>query len=61
MMFEPDGVSGSVKGWCGVAQLAIANSFMPQYAKLEPKVRKGVEAAIAKFGEHTHAGCIWRS
>nr|WP_243716662.1 UvrD-helicase domain-containing protein [Actinomadura darangshiensis] len=29
---------------------------MPQYAKLEPKVRKGVEAAIAKFAEHTHAG-----
>jgi ATP:corrinoid adenosyltransferase len=29
---------------------------MPQYAKLEPKVRRGVEAAIAKFAEHTHAG-----
>jgi hypothetical protein len=29
---------------------------MPQYAKLEPKVRKGVDAAIAKFAEHTHAG-----
>ncbi|MER7544094.1 UvrD-helicase domain-containing protein [Actinomadura sp.] len=39
-----------------MAQLAIADSFMPQYAKLEPKVRKGVEAAIAKFAEHTHAG-----
>ncbi|TYB42690.1 AAA family ATPase [Actinomadura chibensis] len=39
-----------------MAQLAIADSFMPQYAKLEPKVRKGVDAAIAKFAEHTHAG-----
>ncbi|MFG2243737.1 UvrD-helicase domain-containing protein [Spirillospora sp. NPDC048823] len=39
-----------------MAQLAIANSFMPQYAKLEPKVRKGVDAAIGKFAEHTHAG-----
>lgn len=29
---------------------------MPQYAKLEPKVRKGVDAAIGKFAEHTHAG-----
>ena len=29
---------------------------MPQYAKLEPKVRRGVDAAIAKFAEHTHAG-----
>ncbi|MFG2015890.1 UvrD-helicase domain-containing protein [Actinomadura geliboluensis] len=39
-----------------MAQLAIANSFLPQYAKLEPKVRKGVDAAIGKFAEHTHAG-----
>ncbi|RSN57986.1 UvrD-helicase domain-containing protein [Actinomadura sp. WAC 06369] len=39
-----------------MAELAIANSFMPQYAKLEPKVRKGVDAALAKFAEHTHAG-----
>ncbi|TDB85369.1 UvrD-helicase domain-containing protein [Actinomadura sp. 7K534] len=39
-----------------MAQLAIAKSFMPQYAKLEPKVRKGVDAAIGKFAEHTHAG-----
>jgi hypothetical protein len=29
---------------------------MPQYAKLEPKVRKGVDAAVAKFAEHTYAG-----
>lgn len=48
--------SGWWKGRCGVAQLAIADSFMPQYAKLEPKVRKGVDAAIAKFAEHTYAG-----
>ncbi|MFF5262979.1 UvrD-helicase domain-containing protein [Actinomadura viridis] len=39
-----------------MAQLAIANSFMPQYAKLEPKVRKGVEAAFAKFAQDTHTG-----
>ncbi|MEW2355976.1 UvrD-helicase domain-containing protein [Spirillospora sp. NPDC029432] len=39
-----------------MAQLAVADSFMPQYAKLEPKVRKGVEAAFAKFAEHSHAG-----
>ncbi|MUN36459.1 UvrD-helicase domain-containing protein [Actinomadura litoris] len=39
-----------------MAQLAIANSFMPQYARLEPKVRKGVEATFAKFAEHTYAG-----
>ncbi|MFI0348915.1 UvrD-helicase domain-containing protein [Actinomadura sp. 9N407] len=39
-----------------MAQLAVANSFMPQYAGLDPKVRKGVEAAFAKFAEHTHAG-----
>lgn len=39
-----------------LAQLAIANSFMPQYAKLEPKVRRSVEAAFAKFAAHTEAG-----
>jgi hypothetical protein len=39
-----------------VAQLAMSNSFLPQYAKLEPKVRKAVDAAIAKFAEHSHAG-----
>lgn len=38
-----------------MAQLAVALSFMPQYAKLEPKHR-GVLAAIARFAEHTHAG-----
>ncbi|MFD0856456.1 hypothetical protein ACFQ07_29730, partial [Actinomadura adrarensis] len=39
-----------------MAQLAVDRSFMPQYAKLEPKVRKAVEATFAKFAEHTHAG-----
>ncbi|MEV5828459.1 UvrD-helicase domain-containing protein [Spirillospora sp. NPDC052242] len=39
-----------------MAELAIASAFMPQYAKLEPQVRRGVEAAFAKFAEHTHAG-----
>lgn len=39
-----------------MAQLAIANSFMPQYAKLEPRVRKAVDAAVLKFAGHTHAG-----
>lgn len=29
---------------------------MPQYAKLEPRVRKEVEAAFAKLSEHAHAG-----
>lgn len=29
---------------------------MPQYAKLQPKVRRSVDAAVAKFAEHTHAG-----
>ncbi|GAA0591511.1 SAV_2336 N-terminal domain-related protein [Actinomadura livida] len=39
-----------------LAQLAIANSFMPQYAKMEPKVRRSVEAALAKFAEPTVGG-----
>ncbi|WP_395108875.1 UvrD-helicase domain-containing protein [Actinomadura sp. SCN-SB] len=39
-----------------MARLAVARSFMPEYARLEPKVRKGVEAAFAKFAEHSHAG-----
>ncbi|GAA4081184.1 UvrD-helicase domain-containing protein [Actinomadura miaoliensis] len=39
-----------------MAQLAMARTFMPQYAKLPGRVRKSVDAAIAKFAEHTHAG-----
>jgi hypothetical protein len=29
---------------------------MPEYAVLEARLRKRVEAAVAKFAEHTHAG-----
>ncbi|MBW8485570.1 UvrD-helicase domain-containing protein [Actinomadura parmotrematis] len=39
-----------------MAQLAIASSFMPQYARLDPRVRRGVEEAFAKFAQATHAG-----
>lgn len=39
-----------------MAQLAIASSFLPLYAKLDPPIRKKVDEAIAKFTEHTHAG-----
>ncbi|GLZ08728.1 DNA helicase [Actinomadura sp. NBRC 104412] len=36
--------------------MALARSFMPEYARLEPRLRRSVEAAVAKFAEHTHAG-----
>ncbi|TDC89593.1 hypothetical protein E1285_16240 [Actinomadura sp. 7K507] len=39
-----------------MAQLAIAASFMPQYAKLEPRVRRSVEVALVKFAEPTVGG-----
>ena len=39
-----------------MARLAIAKSFLAEYAKLEKSVQSAVESAIAKFAEHTHAG-----
>ena len=39
-----------------MARLAIAKGFLAEYAKLEKGVQSSVEAAIAKFAEHTHAG-----
>ncbi len=39
-----------------MARLAIAKGFLAEYAKLEKGVQSAVEAAIAKFAEHTHAG-----
>jgi superfamily I DNA/RNA helicase len=39
-----------------MARLAIAKDFLAEYAKLEKNVQSAVEAAIAKFAEHTHAG-----
>jgi len=39
-----------------MAELAIGRDFLPAYARLEPRVRRAVDAAISKFAEHTHAG-----
>src|SRR5690349_19065831 len=39
-----------------MARLAIAKGFLAEYAKLGKGVQSAVEAAIAKFAEHTHAG-----
>jgi len=39
-----------------LARLAIAKGFLAEYAKLEKSVQSSVEAAIAKFAEHTYAG-----
>jgi superfamily I DNA/RNA helicase len=39
-----------------VARLAIAKGFLAEYAKLDKGVQSAVEAAMAKFAEHTHAG-----
>ena len=39
-----------------MARLAIAKGFLAEYAKLEKGVQSAVEAAMAKFAEHTHAG-----
>ena len=36
--------------------LAITNSFLAEYAKLERSVQNAVQAAIGKFSEHTYAG-----
>lgn len=37
-------------------RLVLAKDFLSDYAKLQPPVRKAVDAAIGKFAEHTHAG-----
>ncbi|ASW55534.1 UvrD-helicase domain-containing protein [Plantactinospora sp. KBS50] len=39
-----------------MAELAIERGFLPAYARLERRVQRAVDAAIAKFAEHTHAG-----
>jgi superfamily I DNA/RNA helicase len=39
-----------------VARLAIAKSFLAEYAKLDKNVQSLVEAAFSKFAAHTHAG-----
>jgi len=39
-----------------MARLVIAKDFLADYAKLQPPVRKAVDAALSKFTEHTHAG-----
>lgn len=39
-----------------LARLAIAKSFLSDYAKLQKPVQLLVESAMAKFGEHTFAG-----
>ena len=38
-----------------MARLPIAKGFLAEYAKLEKGVQSAVEAATAKFAEHTHA------
>ena len=37
-------------------RLGIAKDFLADYARLQKPVQKAVDAAIEKFGEHTHAG-----
>jgi AAA domain/UvrD-like helicase C-terminal domain len=39
-----------------MAELAVSKEFLASYAKLEPPLRRAVDAAIGKFAEHTHAG-----
>ena len=39
-----------------MAELAIDITFLQRYARLQPPVRRAVDAAIAKFANHTHAG-----
>lgn len=39
-----------------MATLAIDVGFLPAFARLQRPVQQAVLAAIAKFGEHTHAG-----
>lgn len=37
-------------------RLGIAKDFLADYAQLQKPVQRAVDAAISKFGEHTHAG-----
>jgi hypothetical protein len=39
-----------------MAELAISKDFLAAYARLQKPVQRAVDAAIAKFSEHTHAG-----
>ncbi|MER7433961.1 UvrD-helicase domain-containing protein [Pseudonocardia alni] len=39
-----------------MAQLAVGVSFLGEYARLEKKVQKSTDKALAMFSEHTHAG-----
>lgn len=39
-----------------MAELAIDLEFLRRYARLERSVQRAVDAAIGRFGEHTHAG-----
>jgi hypothetical protein len=38
------------------ARLGIAADFLSEYGKLGKPIRRAVDATIAKFGQHTHAG-----
>ena len=37
-------------------KLGIAKDFLAEYARLQKPVQRAVDAAIAKFSQHTHAG-----
>jgi hypothetical protein len=39
-----------------VARLAIAKSFLAEYARLDKDVQRAVDAAVAKFAKHPHPG-----
>ena len=39
-----------------MAELGIDITFLQRYVRLQPPVRRAVDAAIMKFAEHTHAG-----
>jgi hypothetical protein len=39
-----------------VPRLAVARTFLGEYAKLEESTQDSVESAIGKFEQHTHAG-----
>lgn len=39
-----------------MARLFLSKDFLPDYAGLDKPVQSAVEAAIAKFAEHTFAG-----
>lgn len=39
-----------------MSRLVLAKDFLPEYAKLQPPVRKAVDEALSKFTEATHTG-----